>query len=71
MSSLEQVENRMLELEKGLRISETTALNKINAVNKKLDVDVPDMINEVKKEQKVWKDKFKKMKAHITDQETV
>ena len=71
MSSLEQVENRMLDLEKQLRISETTALNKINAVNKKLDVDVPDMIEAVKKEQKVWKDKFKKMKAHITDQETV
>ena len=57
----------MLELEKSLKITESTALNKIKQVEKKLDVDVPDMIEAVKKEQSVWKDKFKRMKAHITE----
>ena len=50
MSSLEQIDNRMHELEKNLKISETTALNKIKECNKKLDIDVPEMIEAVKKE---------------------
>ena len=40
----------MLELEKALKLTESTALNKIKQVEKKLDVDVPDMIDAVKKE---------------------